>query len=144
MDSRDSHRIMNKKGVTSTQSPLTKLHGFVMEHKAVVMASLVVGFLFLLTFSMPSRADTIWNVAQTASESLITNIKDLYCKAIFPLLFVLDLILLALTKDEKKLAIEKRALLILVIVFVAIYGVFVIRDTVLGLSKQVEGASGGI
>lgn len=135
---------MNTKGVTSTQSPLAKVYDFVMEHKAVVMASLVVGFLFLLTFFMPSRADTIWNVAATASDSLIKNIKDLYCKAIFPLLFVLDLILLALTKDEKKLAIEKRALLILVIVFVAIYGVYVIRDTVLGLANQVESSSGGI
>lgn len=135
---------MNMKGVTSTQSPLAKVYNFVMEHKAVVMASLVVGFLFLLTFSMPSRADTIWNVAATASDSLIKNIKDLYCKAIFPLLFVLDLILMALTKDEKKLAIEKRALLILVIVFVAIYGVYVIRDTVLGLASQVESSSGGI
>lgn len=135
---------MNKKGVTSTQSPFAKFYDFVMEHKAVVMTSLMVGFLFLLMFSTSSRADTIWNVAATASDSLIKNIKDLYCKAIFPLLFVLDLILLALTKDEKKLAIEKRALLILVIVFIAIYGVYVIRDTVLNLANQVETSSGGI
>lgn len=131
-------------GVTSIKASLAKVGNFVEKHKAAVMVTTMVAFMFLMVIASQSYADSIWNVAENASTSLITNIKNLYCKTIFPLGAVLALIAMVLTKDEKKLAVEKRALITLIIVFIAIYGVYVIRDTVLGLATQVEGSSGGV
>lgn len=132
---------MNSTGVTTIKSSLAKVGNFMEKHRVAVMMTALVGFMFLLTFATQSHADTIWNVAETASGSLIENIKNLYCGTIFPLGVVIALISMVLTKDEKKLAIEKRALITLIVVFIAIYGVYVLRDTVKGLATQVAGAS---
>ena len=131
-------------GVTTIKASLARVGNFVENHKGAVMVTTMVAFMFLMAIATQSYADTIWNVAENASASLITNIKNLYCKAIFPLGAVIALIAMVLTKDEKKLAVEKRALITLIVVFIAIYGVYVIRDTVQNLATQVEGSSGSL
>lgn len=143
MDSRIRGEAMNSStGVTSIKASLARVGNFVEKHKTAVMVTTMICFAFLLTMGTQSFADnTIWGVAEEASKDLITNIKNLYCKAIFPLAAVIALIAMVLTKDEKKLAVEKKALVTLIVVFIAIYGVYVLRDTVEQLATKVSGAS---
>ncbi len=63
------------------------------------------------------------------TETILTGLEELYCDKLFPLFFVFDLILLAISKDERKISIEKRALITLCIVFVLIKGVTIVTDT---------------
>lgn len=109
--------------------------------KIAVMALAILGFAFLFVITQPAYADTIFEVAEKTATTLIGSIKNLYFKAIFPIAFVIDLIALALTKDEKKLAVEKRALIILVAVFIGMYLVSALAETLAQIGSELDGSS---
>ena len=61
---------------------------------------------------------TIWSVGQTAGKNLFDNMKNLYCDGLFLPLLALNLILLAVTKDDKKRGVLRYALIVLVVVYI--------------------------
>lgn len=79
-------------------------------------------------------ANTLFDQAGTLSENLTKGLDDLYCDKLFPLLFVVDCIFLAFTKDERKIAVEKKALITVCVVFVAIKIVKIIQTTLVQLT----------
>ncbi len=81
-----------------------------------------------------SAANSLFDKVGKLSEKLTTGLDDLYCDKLFPLLFVLDCIFLAFTKDDRKIAVEKKALITVCVVFVAIKVVKVIQATLVELT----------
>lgn len=71
----------------------------------------------------------LFDAAGNFAQKLIEGLDDFYCSKLFPLIFVFDLIMLAISKDERKIAVEKKALITICIVFVLIKGVTVIQTT---------------
>lgn len=61
---------------------------------------------------------TIWAVGQTAGKNLFDKMKNLYCDGLFLPLLALNLILLAVTKDDKKRGVLRYALIMLVVVYI--------------------------
>lgn len=62
-------------------------------------------------------------------DSVITQVADFYTEKAFLLLLVLNIFLLAFTKDDKKLALFKRTFIIICVVYVLLQGYELIQDT---------------
>ena len=76
-----------------------------------------------LSKTVTAHADTLWDNGTTADNgiaALVDNISKLYRKWSLPFILI-GLILCAVTKDEKKREIEKRAVIIMILVYVVTY-----------------------
>ena len=98
---------------------------------AIVLTRVLTG-ISLLSFGSVNRiyASDIFEKAASISGTLKDKIVGTYTSALFPLLFTVDLLCLAITKDEKKLAKEKEALKWLIIIYVGMQLITVISNTV--------------
>lgn len=89
----------------------------------------VYGFGNVYATSAGSTMNSLFDKAGQLSDNIVNGLTDLYCNKLFPLLFVVNLVLLAFTKDERKLGIEKKSLITICVIFVLIKVVDVIVAT---------------
>lgn len=101
---------------------------------ALVLAALNLCMCGLGSAFAADSANTLFDKAGKLSENLTSGLDNLYCDKLFPLLFVVDCIFLAFTKDERKIAVEKKALITVCVVFVAIKIVRYIQATLVELT----------
>lgn len=101
-------------------------------------------FLMACAGVSPIYGDTnIFDAGGNLADSLFNQIKDLYVGKLFPLLLVVNLVLLAFTKDDKKVALLKRTLITICVVFIAMHLVSLITSTLTGFSETMTGAGAG-
>lgn len=98
----------------------------------------------LLIVLQGSNAADIWSASSGVADSFAKNLRDLYCHKLFPVLMLTNLVLLAVTKDDKKLAILKRTLITLIVVFVVIEGYATIVQGTLTTIGQDVNANGNV
>lgn len=84
--------------------------------------------------SASSSLNSLFNKAGTLSKSVVDQLTTLYCDKLFPLLFVLNVIVIAFTKDERKLSVEKKAIFTICAVFILIKAVDIVTATMNELS----------
>ena len=84
--------------------------------------------------SASGSLNSLFTKAGDLSNNIVTQITDLYCNKLFPLLFVVNLVFIAFTKDERKMSVEKKALITICVVFVLIKVVDVVTATMNELS----------
>jgi len=85
------------------------------------------------SLAQPADDKTIWSVLFKVSKQGTMRLKQFYCFTAFPPLALIAAISIAFTKDEKKIAIEKKALIGMVVVFLLILAFDAVVNTVADL-----------
>ena len=96
-----------------------------MKNIKTTLSKLYAYFSIALAFTMcgitPAFAsDDVFEVGNQITDNLITKISDFYCDKLFLLLLVVNLVLLAFTKNEKKTALYQKTLITIVVVYVVL------------------------
>lgn len=82
------------------------------------------------TSEPPTVAEqTIFTAGESIVSSLTTTISDFYTQKCFPLLLVVNLVLLAFTKNEKRVELYKKSLVVICVVYVLLRGSALITST---------------
>lgn len=121
---------------TSLQKRSTAVD-FIKKYKvAIIGACLLMALLVVMNRSI---AADIWSAGSGVAKNFANNLQNFYCMKLFPVLMLVNLVLLAVTKDDKKLAIIKRALITLIVVFAVIKGFdTIVNNTMVTLESDVN------
>ena len=106
--------------------------------KEVIIGLTLVAVMFAISLGFANETGTLWTATESAGSDLLKNLRRFYCYTAFPILLVINLLGMAFTKDEKMIAVIKKALIIEAIVFIGIFAIAAIRDTLMGIAEKVD------
>ena len=107
--------------------------------KELIVGFALVAVMAMIGFGFASQGtNTLWEATESAGNDLIKNLRRFYCYTAFPILLVINLLGMAFTKDERMIAVIKKALIIEAIVFIGIFAIAAIRDTLIDVASKVD------
>lgn len=122
---------------TSKNTSLKKIADWMYTHKTFLM---IMGIVIMsMACFMGMHADTLWEKASGITEEVLKSLKTLYCYRLAPLVIVVSVITMAVSKNDKLIGAAKQTLIYALVAFFVIMLLNPIFETINGYATESTG-----
>ncbi len=122
---------------TSKDTSLKKIADWMYTHKTFLM---IMGIVIMsMACFMGMHADTLWEKASGITEDVLKSLKTLYCYRLAPLVIIISVITMAVSKNDKLIGAAKQTLISALVAFFVIMLLNPIFETINGYATESTG-----